>query len=231
MSEKAPASRTPIEAEKESLPEFQEPGESSETVQADQKVHEEREVADREQARKLLEKLTASAPRPPANPTYEKETNKERSVSAQTFAIRAEERNKRRAWWEKLIGRGKVTPDDMAREDAEATYVKISNLKRSPGFYGNGSQGPEYNTMARAMRKGVNESELSQVAEETNFAHNRTPGWTQSFAKLDAESVEWEKSIRRKQGLPTDVLDSDIDFKEAQEWEQKQRENKQKKAA
>ncbi|HEY4500666.1 MAG TPA: hypothetical protein VJI70_00120 [Candidatus Paceibacterota bacterium] len=235
MSEKMPGSRASVQAEKEPfpelLPEFQELGKSRETVQASQKGSLERQATDHDQADRLLEKLTASAPQPFADSVYEKDMNEEHSVSAQNFAQRAYERNKRRMWSEKLFGRGKVTAEDMSREDAKATYVKISNLKRSPGFYGNGMQGPEYNTMGSAMRKGASESELSQVAADTNPAHYRSPGWVQSFAKFNAESVAREKDQRVKQGLPTDVLNSDIEFAQAQQWEQKQREQKEKRAA
>lgn len=227
QSNRAPASRVaekreiPREAFPELLSEFKTP--ATETAGVPEAQGEALREADKAKIAHAKENLRNFAQSPVASPTpYETEMNKRRGVSGKTYDIKATERNKRRTWLEKILGRGKVTPEDMAREDAEAAYVKISDLKRDPSFFANGRQGPEYNTMAAAMRRGATESKLAEVAAQTDPAHR--PTWESGFAASDAENVRIEKDLRREGGLPTDVLNRDIDFQEAQDWERKQRE-------
>lgn len=226
------AEKSPVKKQPENFPELMDEFKPLEAPSASAEELEASVASDKKEAQDLLEKLKAATP--PPTP-HEAEMSKKRTKSVETSALRADERNSHRKWWEKLFGRGRVTAEDMEREEAEAMYVKISNLKKNPNFYGNRHQGPEYNTMANAMRQGASESELSQVAAETNAANQ--PTWEPSFAQYDAQNVEWEKERRREQGLPTDILNRDIEFSQAQKWEQEQRKRnenesgKEKKAA
>lgn len=184
-----------------------------------------RQAADQARADALREKLMSSAPQhraeePAVDPAYAERMEKERAAFARRSESRAKVRNENRTWWEKLFRLREVTPKMMEEENAQETYTMTSNLRRNPKVYAGGRSGPQYNTMARAMNRGANDSRLSEVAEATS----PEKAFGESWINLDEKDVAREVERRREQGLPTDVLNRDIEFAEAQRKEKEDRE-------
>ena len=124
------------------------------------------------------------------------QTKRERNQSANTFF--AEERNKDRTWWQKITGKGKLSAEDVAHEQALKMNIKVDKEQEMNSLFGISRTNTEVSTEAvMEVNKGIKE-ELEKLG--VNLEALKENGF-----KFDQEVLTKEKepalgALREKMG-------------------------------